>query len=167
MSPPIYTKAFSDVYGDDPHVNQYKQEIKETHQALAEVAAIRAELVNRTPFDTEDQNVFMNVVLSEVEKLNLALENNPRIIKKYVENALEPITDEIGEVRDGIEVVDKKIDKLLPKQKRDRTVQKLRDPIDQELFPIFLKSALSTKKTITISTITNLLHDLIPYWIKS
>lgn len=149
MSPPVHTKAFSYVYGDDPrlvHVKQYQQEAKETHQALAEVAAVRAELVNRTPFDTEDQNLFMNAVLFEVEKLSIAVENNPQIIKQHVENAVEPLKEDIGEVKDGISVVDSKIDKLLPKPKKGRNVQKLRDPIDQELFPIFLRSAGSGYK---------------------
>lgn len=121
MSPPVYTKAFSYVYGDDPrlvHVKQYQQEAKETHQVLADVAAVRAELVNRTPFDTKDQNLFMNAVLSEVEKLSIAVENNPQIIKQHVENAVEPLKEDIGEVKDGISVVDSKVDKLLPKPKK-------------------------------------------------
>lgn len=83
----------------------------------------------------------MNAVLSEVEKLNIAVENNPQIIKQHVENAVEPLKEDLGELKDGISVVDSKVDKLLPKPKKDRTVQKLRDPIDQELFPIFLRSA--------------------------
>lgn len=60
MSPRIYTKALSVVYGDDPrliHVNQYKQEIKETHETLEEVAAIKAELVNQTPIEIVDKKI--------------------------------------------------------------------------------------------------------------
>ena len=83
----------------------------------------------------------MNIVLSEVEKLNFAVENNPRITKQYMDNAVEPIREEISEVSESIKILDKKINKLLPKAKKDRTVQKLRDPIDQELFPIFLRNA--------------------------
>ena len=60
----------------------------------------------------------MNAVLSEVEKLNIAVENNPQIIKQHIENAVEPLKEDLGEVKDGISVVDSKVDKLLPKPNR-------------------------------------------------
>ena len=85
----------------------------------------------------------MNAVLSEVEKLGVIIESNPLIINQHVENAIEPLRDEVREVKEVIGVVDSKVDQLLPKPKKDRNVQKLRDPIDQELFPIFLRNARS------------------------
>lgn len=67
--------------------------------------------------------------------------------QKYGESTIEP-TNEIlqelqDEVREEMEILNKKIAQLLPKVKKDRNVQKLRDPIDQDLFPIFLRSAMS------------------------
>lgn len=59
---------------------------------------------------------------------------NPDITKKYVQEALEPLQETILEI-------DRKIDILLFKPRKERVVQKLRDPVDQELFPIFLESA--------------------------
>ena len=40
-----------------------------------------------------------------------------------------------------MEILNKKIDQLLPKVKKDRQTQPLTDPIDNNLFPIFMANA--------------------------
>ena len=40
-----------------------------------------------------------------------------------------------------MEILDQKIDRLLPKVKKDRQTQLLRDPVDSNLFPIFMANA--------------------------
>ena len=40
-----------------------------------------------------------------------------------------------------MEILNKKIDRLLPKVKKDRQTQPLRDPVDNDLFPIFIANA--------------------------
>ena len=40
-----------------------------------------------------------------------------------------------------MEILNQKIDKLLPKVKKDRQTQPLRDPVDINLFPIFMANA--------------------------
>jgi hypothetical protein len=45
------------------------------------------------------------------------------------------------EFREEMEIINSKLDMLLPKAKKDRKTQPLRDPIDNELYPIFLTNA--------------------------
>jgi transposase InsO family protein len=137
MLDPIYTKAFSEIYGDDPrlvHVDQYKQKTGRTYGYIQEIAAMRAEVIDKTSFDNEEQDLYIATITDRLDELYGLIEANPAITKQYVEDALEPLHETIQEI-------DRKIDILLPKPRKERVVQKLRDPVDQELFPIFLESA--------------------------
>ena len=159
MYPPIYTKAFSEVFGNDPrivHIEKYKQENKDTNNYLADIAATQAELTDKTPFDTEEQNLVVNRIANQLSQIYTLIQSNPQLTKQYVENALEPI-------KEVIEEIDRKVDILLPKEKKDRTVQKLRDPIDQELFPIFLSNAgsASTRKKELIEAQLRICYTLL------
>ena len=42
------------------HIDQYKQENKDKHDYLAEIAAAKAELIDKTPFDIDEQNLVIN-----------------------------------------------------------------------------------------------------------
>ena len=95
---------------------------------------MRAEVIDKTPFDNEEQDLYLATITARLDELYGLIEANPAITKQYVEDALEPLPDTIQEI-------DRKIDILLPKPRKERVVQKLRDPVDQELFPIFLESA--------------------------
>ena len=68
------------------------------------------------------------------------IQNNPIMIRQFVDDAIEPTNENVTEFRnefnDEIETLNKKIDLLLPKIKRERQVQPLRDPVDNNLFPI-------------------------------
>ena len=63
-----------------------------------------------------------------------AINENSKLTREYVVAALSPI--EIG-----IEQLNSKMDRMLPKEKKKFNTQKLRDPIDNTLFPIFLCTA--------------------------
>lgn len=68
MMHPVYTKAFSEAYGDDPklaHVEQYKKENDRTHSYIQEIAAMRAEVIDKTPFDNEEQNLFRSLITQQ------------------------------------------------------------------------------------------------------
>ena len=62
------------------------------------------------------------------------IQNNLEITKEYVSQALEP-------VQDSLEELHKKVDTLLTKNKVDREILPLRDPIDLNLFPLFFADA--------------------------
>lgn len=78
-------------------------------------------------------------------ELYYLIQNNSLVIQKYVETAIEPIHENLQEFQDEfleeMEILNKKIDTLLPKVKKDRQTQPLRDPVDNNLFPIFIANA--------------------------
>lgn len=73
------------------------------------------------------------------------LSSNQHIVRKTVERAIEPVNENVDELREQfseeMEVLNKKIDMLLPKPKKKRQVELLRDPVDNNLLPIFLTNA--------------------------
>ena len=126
----VEPEAFSEFYGPDfrrDHIDQFKRQNNDVISILNEIAAAKAELIEKTPFDTDEQNLVITKISNQLDELYALIQNNPQITKQYVENALEPIQEVIAEI-------DRKIDILLPKQKRDRIVQKLRDTIDPYFF---------------------------------
>ncbi len=73
------------------------------------------------------------------------LQNNPLVVRNYVEEAIQPVNENIDEFHEEfteeMEVLNQKLDLLLPKIKKERQVQPLRDPVDRNLFPIFVTNA--------------------------
>lgn len=60
MVDPKYTKAFSERFGNDPRrldIHKYKLENLKVTSILEELATKRAELVDKTPFDTFEDNL--------------------------------------------------------------------------------------------------------------
>jgi integrase/recombinase XerD len=112
---------------------------------LEEYAAKKAELVNKTPFDNFETNLVLDLIDKRLIELYDLIQNNPSVIQKYVENALEHTNENLqefqDEFREEMEILNKKIDRLLPKVKKDRQTQPLRDPVDNDLFPIFIVNA--------------------------
>ena len=92
-----------------------------------------------------ENNLALELIDKRLMELYDLIKNNPLIIQKYVESAIEPtnvIVQEFqDEFREEMEILNKKIDKLLPKVKKDRQTQPLRDPVDNNLFPIFMANA--------------------------
>ena len=101
MLDPLYTKAFSNVHGNDSrleHVEQYRKESDRTHQYLAEIAAMKAEVIDKTPFDDQENNLQLAAITHRLDELYELIAANPNIIKKYVQEALEPLQETILEL---------------------------------------------------------------------
>lgn len=105
---------------------------------LNDIGTKYAELVNETPFD-ESIELRNGIVQDQIEVLTDLLENNSGITREYIKTTLCPIER-------GIEELNSKMDLLLPKEKKVYDIQKLRDPINNKLFPIFLGAAGSLVK---------------------
>ncbi|MFT6689446.1 MAG: integrase/recombinase XerD [Saprospiraceae bacterium] len=102
--------------------------------SLDEIAAIKSEIVDRTPFDSYDNNLLIKAIDERLSGLYELIKTNPEITQEYVEKAVEPINHSLDELHF-------KIDQLLPKDKKQRNIQPLRDPVDNDLFPLFLVNA--------------------------
>jgi integrase len=142
MTEPKYSKAFSEFYGTDfrrEHIDQYKAENMGVISILDEIAVKRAELVDKTPFDDYDSNLALRVIDDRLKSIYSLIMNNPELTRQYVEEAILPI-------QDMLESMDDKLNILLPKRKKERTILPLRDPVNTELFDIFIAAAGSTAK---------------------
>jgi integrase len=152
MRAPRHTKAFSERYGSDRRRDEilaYKSQASEVVSVLEECAAKRSELVDKTPFDFNN-NLALELIDKRLMELYVLIQSNPLVIKKYVEDAIDPTNENIQELQDELreefETLNQKIDRLLPKAKKDRQTQPLRDPVDNNLFPIFIANAGSVFK---------------------
>ena len=157
MAEPKYPKAFSERFGKDPRRNEiskYKLENAKVTSILEELAAKRAEIVDETPFDNFDDNLALKLIDKRLTELYELIYNNPLVIKQYVKDAIEPVGEDISqnvdelreEFLEEMEILNKKIDILLPKNKKQREIKPLRDPIDINLFPIFFNNAGNSSK---------------------
>jgi transposase InsO family protein len=136
MLTPEYPKAYSERICHDPRleeVKRYQRDTEGVSKNLTEVAAKLGEIVKETPFDEENVK-FRKHLQEQVKALTNIINNNSEITREYVIAALSPI--EIG-----IEQLNSKMDRMLPRAKKKYNTQKLRDPMDNTLFPIFLGTA--------------------------
>ena len=137
MLEPLYLKAQSEHISQDPrlpHVKKYKSEKQKVMGILQELAAQKAELVDKTPFDSFENQLAYKIIDKKLAEIYDLIQKNPDITKEYVNQALEP-------VQDSLEQLHKKVDALLTKNKVNREILPLRDPIDFNLFPIFFANA--------------------------
>ena len=152
MGEPLQTKAFSERFGSDirrDEISKFKLENNKVRSLLEEIAAKKAEVVNSTPFDNKEGNVVIELIDKRLTELYELILNNQYIVRKTVEGAIEPvgegINDNIDELRDQVKeemlLINKKLDMLLPKPKKERKVELLRDPLDSKVLPIFLINA--------------------------
>lgn len=142
MTEPNYPKAFSEVYGNDfrrEYIDQYKLESIGVTSILDEIASKRAELVNKTPFDDYESDLALQVIDDRLESIYGLIMKNPELTRQYVEEAILPI-------QDMLESMDEKLNILLPKRKKERNILPLRDPVNNELFDIFIAAAGTTAK---------------------
>ena len=105
---------------------------------LEEIDSKKAEIVERTPFDTLEDNIVREVLEERLDGLYDLIERNPGLTKEYVEEALNKGLESI---EDTLDEINSKVNTLLPKSKKKREVQPLRDPMDRKLFPLFLQNA--------------------------
>ena len=148
MCEPPYPKAFSKRYGPDSRrteILKFKSENFKVINLLEEIAARKAEIVDKTPFDSLDGNIALKEIEKRLIEMYELLENNQYIVQKSVEGIIQPVNDNVDELGEQfyqeMDLLNKKIDKLIPKKKKDREVEQLRDPLDKNLFPIFLTNA--------------------------
>ena len=142
MVDPIYSKAFSEQFGSDfrrDHINHFKNESKAVTSILDEIAAKRSEIVDKTPFDTYDDNLALKVIDDRLNVIYGLIQSNPEVTRDYVEEAILPI-------QDMLESMDEKINLLLPQKKKERVILPLRDPVNPELFDLFRAAAGSQSK---------------------
>ena len=137
MLEPNHPKAMSNRKGTDLRLKQveyYKAESNKVTSILAELAARKAELVDNTPFDNFENSIALQLIDNRLNELYSIIQNNPQTTRAYVMEAIEPVEDSLTELH-------LKIDTLLPKNKINREVLPLRDPIDINLFPLFFTNA--------------------------
>lgn len=68
----FYSKVFYSSFEEDPRlkqIEQYKKENKNTCQYLAEIVAAKVELIEKTPFDKEEQNLIINKIFYQLAHL--------------------------------------------------------------------------------------------------
>lgn len=126
MHEPLHSRAFSERYGEDNRRNEiskFKSENLKVVSLLEEIASKRAEIVDRTPFDNfEGNNIALELVDQRLTELYELLSSNQHIVRKTVERAIEPVNENVDELREQfseeMEVLNKKIDMLLPKPKK-------------------------------------------------
>ena len=118
-----------------------KKEIDEVEviELFEEIAYKKAEIVDRTPFDTLEENTAVQLLEERLDSLSWLIENNPNLTKEYVKEVLESVEGTLSEINS-------KVDRLLPKPKKKREVQPLRDPIDRNYFPLFIQNAGSKSR---------------------
>ena len=141
MADPLYPKAYSKHFGGDyrrQSIKAYKQQASEVMVIINDYATKRAEVVDKTPFDFEN-NLAYRQLDKQLKELRTLIEKNPDITRQYVEQSIESMENSLEELH-------KKIDRLLPKDKVKRIPQKLRDSISHNLLPLFLNNAGSCAK---------------------
>ena len=111
---------------------------EDTLRLLEEIGSKKAEIVERTPFDTLEDNIVRQVLEERLDGLYDLIERNPELTKEYVKEALNKGLESI---EDTLDEIHSKVNTLLPKSKKNREVQPLRDPIDRKLFPLFIQNA--------------------------
>ena len=137
MKEPKYTQARSAYLGEYFRINEvekYKAENAKVIGILTDIATRKAELVEKTPFDNFENNIVLQVMDSRLNEIYEIISNNPQITKQYVEEIIEPVEESLNQLHN-------KVDQLLRKDKKHREILPLRDPINMDLFPIFLANA--------------------------
>lgn len=142
MTSPKYYQAKSKHIANDfraDEVEKFKAENNKVIGLLAELAARKSELVDKTPFDNFENDIALQVIDNRLNEIYTIIQNNSQVTRQYVEEAIEPIEDSLNQLHN-------KVDQLLSKGKKHKETLPLRDPIDMNLFPIFFTNAGS--KTI-------------------
>ena len=137
MAGPKYYQAKSKHVGEDfriVEVEKFKSENDKVIGLLAELAAKKAELVEKTPFDNFENDIVLQIIDTRLNEIYDIIKNNPKVTRQYVEEAIEPIEDSLSQLH-------AKVDELLPKNKKHRETLPLRDPVDMNLFPLFFSNA--------------------------
>lgn len=127
------------------HNQNNKFEIFKVVNLLEDIRSKKAEIVDKTPFDNFEDNITLKLIDQNLTELSNLVSSNPYIVRKTVEGAIGPVNENVDVLREQVseemEALNKKIDRLLPKGKKERQVELLRDPVDRNLLAIFLSNA--------------------------
>ena len=135
MTEPL--KARSVYLGEDFRINEvekFKAENTQVIGILKEIAARKAELVEKTPFDNFEDNIVLQIIDNRLNEIYEIISNSPQITRQYVEEIIESVEESLNQLHN-------KVDQLLSKDKKHREIIPLRDPINSDLLPIFLANA--------------------------
>lgn len=106
MVDPKYPQAKSKHLGEDfrtDEVQKFKAENAKVIGLLAELAARKAELVDKTPFDNFESDIALQVIDNRLNEIYALLQNNPQVTRQYVEEAIEPIEDSLNQLHDKVD----------------------------------------------------------------
>merc|ERR1711907_428990 len=124
MTEPKYYQAKSKHISNDfrtEEVEKFKAENNKVIGLLAELAARKSELVDRTPFDNFENDIALQLIDNRLNEIYNIIQNNPQATRQYVEEAIEPIEDSLNQLHN-------KVDQLISKRKKDKKTLPLRDP---------------------------------------
>lgn len=123
----------------------YGKNSKEICLAVSLLECKKAEIVDKTPFDDFESSLALKVIDQRLTELYDLISDNHYLTRKTVDGVVELIDENVDELREQIseemKALNKKIDMLLPKSKKERRVELLRDPVDENLLAIFLANA--------------------------
>ena len=123
----------------------YGKNSKAVCLAVSLLECKKAEIVNKTPFDDFESSLALKVIDQRLTELYDLISDNHYLTRKTVDGVVELIDENVDELREQIseemKALNKKIDMLLPKSKKERRVELLRDPVDEDLLAIFLANA--------------------------
>lgn len=84
MAPPKYTQAKSKRITTDfrvDEVEKFKAENPKVIRVLAELAAKKAELVDKTPFDSFEDNIILQIIDTKITEIYSLINNNPQLTR--------------------------------------------------------------------------------------
>ena len=87
MLKPLYSKAQSEHISDDPrlpYVKKYKSDKQRVMGFLQDLAAQKAKLVDKTPFDSFENQLAYEIIEKKLAEIYDLIQNNPDITKEYV-----------------------------------------------------------------------------------
>lgn len=81
-----------------------------------------------------EDNIVLQIIDNRLNEIFEIISNNPQITRQYVEEIIEPVEESLNQLHN-------KVDQLLSKDKKHREILPFRDPINNDLFPIFIANA--------------------------
>ena len=81
-----------------------------------------------------ENKIVLQLIDSRLNDIYEIISKNPQVTIQYVEEIIEPVEESLRQLHT-------KVDKLLSKDKKHREILPLRDPINRELFSLFLANS--------------------------
>lgn len=98
MREPDYSKSFPEHYGEDfrrDSITKYKSENNNVISILDEIAAKRAEVVYKTPFDFYEDDLYISIALKVIDQylqsIYTLIQSNLETTRQFVEETILPL----------------------------------------------------------------------------